>query len=184
VLRLLGTDRLIEQWVAALPGGATAVTLATLGALFVAGFVLDAFEIIFVAVPILVPPLLMRVPDAMWVAALVLLTLQASFLLPPVGYSLMMTRGILKSAVPMGAMVRALAPFLAAQACVLGLVLVAPGLVHMLDPPGARSRGIEQTPGKEGPPAMQVPPLPFSIGPPPVVVPPPEPPARERGGSG
>jgi len=78
VLRLLGTDRLIEQWVAALPGGETAATATILGAIFVAAFVLDAFEIIFVAVPILIPSLLIRVPDAVWVSTLVLLTLQTS----------------------------------------------------------------------------------------------------------
>ena len=94
-LRLLGTDKLIERWVAALPGGDIAVAGAILGAIFVAAFVLDAFEIIFVVVPILIPPLLIRVPDAVWVSTLVLLTLQASFLLPPVGYALMMTRGVL-----------------------------------------------------------------------------------------
>ena len=100
VLRLLGTDKLIEGWIAAMPGGQIAVCAAILGAIFVAAFVLDAFEIIFVAVPILIPPLLIRVPDAVWVSTLVLLTLQASFLLPPVGYALMMTRGILGSEVP------------------------------------------------------------------------------------
>src|SRR5262249_62346099 len=102
MLRLLGTDRLIERWVTGLPGGTTAVILAVLAALFLAGFVLDAFEIIFVAVPILIPPLLMRVPDAVWVAALVLLALQASFLLPPVGYALMMTPGSLTTPLPLG----------------------------------------------------------------------------------
>ena len=82
VLRLLGTDKLIEGWVTALPGGDTRPTAAILGAIFVAAFVLDAFEIIFVAVPILIPSLLIRVPDAVWISTLVLLTLQASFLLP------------------------------------------------------------------------------------------------------
>ena len=78
-------------------------------------FVLDAFEIIFVIVPIVIPPLLIRVADARWVAVLVLLTLQASFLLPPFGYALMMVRGVLKEPVAFRALLKALAPFLAAQ---------------------------------------------------------------------
>src|SRR5215510_4293620 len=61
VLRLLGTDKLIEHRVTALPGGDVLATAAILGAIFVAAFVLDAFEIIFVAVPILIPSLLIRV---------------------------------------------------------------------------------------------------------------------------
>jgi tripartite ATP-independent transporter DctM subunit len=184
VLRLLGSDRLIEQWVAALPGGAAAVTLGVLGALLIAGFVLDAFEIIFVAVPILIPPLLMRVPDVVWVSVLVLLTLQASFLLPPVGYALMMTRGSLKNAVPTGAVVRALAPFLSAQACVLGIVLAIPGLVHVLDPADARSRGIEQAPATGPPAPIEVPPLPWPIDPPPISTPPFDPPEKQRDSKG
>jgi TRAP-type mannitol/chloroaromatic compound transport system permease large subunit len=85
-VRLLGTDKLIEGWVNAFPGGDVAVCAAVLSTIFVAAFVLDAFEIIFVAAPILIPPLLIRFEDAVWVSRLVLLTLQASFLLRPVGY--------------------------------------------------------------------------------------------------
>jgi tripartite ATP-independent transporter DctM subunit len=140
VLRLLGTDKVVEAWVAGLPGGQIAVCAAILGAIFVAAFVLDAFEIIFVAVPILIPPLLIRVPDAVWVSTLVLLTLQASFLLPPVGYALMMTRGILGSEVPPLVFARALAPFLAMQALVVALTLGFPGLVHLLEPANTQSR--------------------------------------------
>jgi tripartite ATP-independent transporter DctM subunit len=141
VLRMLGTDKLIEAWVAAFPGGDLTVSAAILGSIFVAAFVLDAFEIIFVAVPILIPPLLVRVPDAAWVSTLVLLTLQASFLLPPVGYALMMTRGILGSDVPLMVFARALAPFLAMQALVVALTLSFPHIVHLLDPPNLQSRG-------------------------------------------
>ena len=140
VLRLLGTDKLIEGWIAGMPGGQIAVCATILGAIFVAAFVLDAFEIIFVAVPILIPPLLIRVPDAVWVSTLVLLTLQASFLLPPVGYALMMTRGILGSEVPPAIFARALAPFLAMQALVVALTLGFPGLVHLLEPANTQSR--------------------------------------------
>jgi TRAP-type mannitol/chloroaromatic compound transport system permease large subunit len=141
VLRLLGTDKLIERWVTALPGGEITATTAVLGAIFVAGFVLDAFEIIFVAVPILIPSLLIRVPDAVWVSTLVLLTLQASFLLPPIGYALMMTRGVLGSHVAPAAFARALLPYLAAQILVLFLTLALPQLVHVLEPANTHSRG-------------------------------------------
>jgi tripartite ATP-independent transporter DctM subunit len=140
VLRLIGTDRLIGDWVLALPGSDLTVTAIVLGLLGISAFVLDAFEIIFVVVPIIIPPLLIRVADARWVAVLVLLTLQMSFLLPPFGYALMMARGTLKTAVPFHALVRALAPFLIAQWIVLVTVLVAPQLVHLGERPGDASR--------------------------------------------
>ena len=149
VLRLLGTDRLVGDWLIALPGGEKLVVAIVLALIGLSAFVLDAFEIIFVIVPIVIPPLLVRVADARWVAALVLLTLQTSFLLPPFGYALMMVRGVLKGAVAMGALTRALLPFLVAQWTVLGIVLIAPQLTHLGEKAGDATRAPERPLSKE-----------------------------------
>jgi tripartite ATP-independent transporter DctM subunit len=140
VLRILGTDRLVNNLVGAIPGHdvlAVAGVLAVIGA---CAFVLDAFEIIFVIVPIVIPPLLIRVADARWVSVLVLLTLQASFLLPPFGYALMLVRGAAQNPAPLRLMVRALAPFLAAQWLLLMIVMLVPGVVHFGQSEGEISR--------------------------------------------
>ena len=143
VLRMLGTDRLVADVIIALPGSERTVTAIVLAAVAATAFVLDAFEIIFVVVPIVIPPLLIRVADANWVAVLVLLTLQASFLLPPFGYALLMLRTALREAVPMRAVSVALLPFLIAQLAVFGAVLAAPKLVHLFDaPPAAASKAL------------------------------------------
>jgi tripartite ATP-independent transporter DctM subunit len=131
VLRLLGTADLVGQMVSAIPGGDTMAVAVVLALIGISAFVLDAFEIIFVIVPIVIPPLLIRIADARWVAVLVLLTLQSSFLLPPFGYALMMVRGVLKEQVSFPALVRALAPFLAAQWLLLLVVLFFPQLTHL-----------------------------------------------------
>jgi tripartite ATP-independent transporter DctM subunit len=133
VLRLLGTDRLVSHLVAAIPGGDIPAAAAVLAIIGLCAFVLDAFEIIFVIVPIVIPPLLIRVADARWVSVLVLLTLQSSFLLPPFGYALMMVRGAAKAPAPFRHFVRALLPFLAAQWLLLLAVLLVPSLVHLAD---------------------------------------------------
>jgi tripartite ATP-independent transporter DctM subunit len=130
MLRILGTDRLVADWVAVLPGNDLAVVGVVLAAIGLCAFVLDAFEIIFVIVPIVVPPLLIRVADARWVSVLLLLTLQTSFLLPPVGYALMMVRGTLRYSGSLGPLMRALFPFLIAQWLVLAAVLLVPQLAH------------------------------------------------------
>jgi len=130
VLRLLGTADLAGQIVSSIPGGDVAAVTVVLGLIALSAFVLDAFEIIFVIVPIVIPPLLIRVADARWVAVLVLLTLQSSFLLPPFGYALMMVRGVLREPVSFRAFLRALVPFLAAQWLLLLLVLLFPQLTH------------------------------------------------------
>src|SRR5262249_59919192 len=122
---------LIGDGLIGLRGGEPFGVLTVLAIVGLPAFVLDAFEIIFVVVPIVVPPLLARVADARWVAVLVLLTLQTSFLLPPFGYALMMLRGVLKEQVSFPVLVRALAPFLAAQWLLLLVVLFFPELTHL-----------------------------------------------------
>jgi tripartite ATP-independent transporter DctM subunit len=131
ILRLLGTADLVSRMVSAIPGGETAAVAVVLVVLGICAFVLDAFEIIFVVVPIVIPPLLIRVADARWVSVLVLLTLQSSFLLPPFGYALMMVRGVLKETVGFRSFLRTLAPFLAAQWLLLLAVLIVPQLTHL-----------------------------------------------------
>jgi tripartite ATP-independent transporter DctM subunit len=145
VLRLLGTDRLVSNLVGAIPGGDIFVVAIVLGVIGLCAFVLDAFEIIFVIVPIVIPPLLIRVADARWVSVLILLTLQASFLLPPFGYALMMVRGVAKNPAPFGPFVRALLPFVAAQWLLLLVVLFVPGLARF----GDRADQISRAPAKE-----------------------------------
>lgn len=140
VLRLLGAADLAGQMVSSIPGGDVAAVAVVLGLIAVSAFVLDAFEIIFVIVPIVIPPLLIRVADARWVSVLVLLTLQSSFLLPPFGYALMMVRGVMKEQVDFRDFLRALAPFLAAQWLLLLSVLFFPQLTHPGRPPEGDSR--------------------------------------------
>jgi TRAP-type mannitol/chloroaromatic compound transport system permease large subunit len=134
VFRAFGTDRHLADLLLTLPGGPGVALAAVLGLLAACALVLDAFEIIFVIVPLVMPALLIRVPDATWVAALSLLTLQASFLVPPFGYAIMMARGNIARDVPLAALTRALAPFLLAQLAVVGITIAFPALVHVLQP--------------------------------------------------
>lgn len=140
ILRLLGTADLVGKMVSSIPGGDLTAVTVILGVIGISAFVLDAFEIIFVIVPIVIPPLLIRIADARWVSVLVLLTLQSSFLLPPFGYALMMVRGVLKEPVAFRQFLRALWPFLAAQWLLLLLVLFVPQLTHLGQSSGDHSR--------------------------------------------
>lgn len=130
VFRVLGSDRLVAGWMEAVPGGALGILGAGLGLIFLAAFVLDAFEIIFVLVPILLPPILMRVEDAQWVAVLTLLVLQTSFLLPPLGYALTMTRAAATRRATLRAVMTSLMPFILVQLALTAAVISWPGLVH------------------------------------------------------
>ena len=104
---------------------------AVLAGMVACSFVLDAFEMIFLVVPIVMPPVLSVVPDAAWVAALTLLVLQLGFLLPPLGYAVVMSRAALRAAPPLPALARALAPQLAAQMLLVVVLLAWPGLTRL-----------------------------------------------------
>lgn len=132
VLRIFETDRWVASFLTGLGGGAYFVLGAVLLVLAVSALVLDAFEIIFVVIPIVMPPLLMRVPDAVWVSVIALLMLQASFLIPPLGYAVMMIRGQMKLPVPMRRLAHALLPYVIVQLVVLAMVLAFPALTHVV----------------------------------------------------
>jgi tripartite ATP-independent transporter DctM subunit len=134
VFRAFGTDRLLASVVLHLPGGMAGTVVTVLTLLWLCAFVLDAFEIIFVIVPLVMPPLIVRAPDAVWVSVLALLALQSSFLLPPFGYAVMMARARMAESVALASLTRALAPFIVAQIVVLGLTIAYPGLTHLAEP--------------------------------------------------
>ncbi|HEV2547792.1 MAG TPA: TRAP transporter large permease subunit [Stellaceae bacterium] len=134
VFRALSADAPIAALIAAIPGGPAGAAVATLVLLGLCALVLDAFEIILVIIPLVMPPLLVRVPDAVWLAALTLLALQTSFLLPPFGYAVMTVRTLSAQRVSDRALTRALLPFLAAQLAVLVLTVAFPALTHLAQP--------------------------------------------------
>ena len=133
VFRGFGTDRVLTEWVTGTASGPASAAILVLALIAVSALVLDAFEIILVIIPLLMPAFLIRAPDAVWAAVLVLLVLQASFLLPPSGYAILMLRGLFPP-IRAGAILRAVSPFLLVQLCVLALVATAPALVHVLAP--------------------------------------------------
>src|SRR3984893_18730543 len=133
VFRAFGTDQLLAMLIDRIPGGATGAASFTLLLLALCAFVLDAFEIILVIIPLVMPPLLIQVADAAWMATLALLTLQGSFLVPPFGYAVMMARTAVAEPMAFPALVRALAPFLGAQLLVVALVVAFPLVTHLAE---------------------------------------------------
>ena len=136
VFRAFGTDQWLALWVAGLPGGALAAALAILLMVALCAWVLDAFEMIFVIIPILAPLLIARLGDAQQAAVLLLLVLQLGFLVPPMGYAVIMARahgGF--AAVRTSTLLKALWPYVGVQLVLIAIVFAAPRLVHQLDAP-------------------------------------------------
>ncbi|HEY4982840.1 MAG TPA: TRAP transporter large permease subunit, partial [Pseudolabrys sp.] len=95
VFRALGGDDMVHRAVTDLPGGAAGAVLAVMLAMFLLGFVMDAFEIVFVVVPIVAPALL-KLPgvDPVWLGIMMAVNLQTSYMHPPLGPTLFYLRGV------------------------------------------------------------------------------------------
>lgn len=136
VFRLFETDRWINTLLlsSTLPPLATAALILLMVGL--SAWVLDAFEMIFVVVPLVAPVLIARLGDAQQAAVLLLLMLQLSFLLPPMGYAVLMARA--RSGLPAvsnRALLQTLWPMIAVQLVLITAVFSWPQTVHLLDAP-------------------------------------------------
>jgi len=136
VFRLWGTDQWIARVVLGSPLEPVATAALVLLVVALCAWVLDAFEMIFVIIPIVAPLLILLLGDAQQTAVLLLLLLQLGFLIPPLGYAVMMARSSSGLTGPtLGATLRAVLPYVLAQCSVTVLVFLAPALVHQLDAP-------------------------------------------------
>jgi TRAP-type mannitol/chloroaromatic compound transport system permease large subunit len=134
MLRGFDTDALIARVLDTMTGHPALMLFAVLASLTLCSFVLDAFEMIFLVVPLVMPPLLRVVPDAAWVAALTLLVLQAGFLLPPFGYAVLMSRALAPGRVGLAALSRALLPQLVAQVLLIAAIFAYPQITQWTRP--------------------------------------------------
>lgn len=132
VFRGLGGDLLVEQVLGDLPGGAFGALLAVMAVMFVLGFFLDTFEIIFIVVPIAGPVLLGFDISPVWLGVLMGVNLQTSFLTPPFGFALFYLRGIAPASVRTADIYRGIIPFVAIQIVAMGIVWAAPALATWL----------------------------------------------------
>lgn len=112
---------------------------AVFTALLVFGFFLDAIEIVFLVVPVAIPPLIVLGGDPMWLGVLVGLTLQTSFLLPPAGFALFfmdqVRRNIGAEDITMPTIYGGIVPFALVQVVVLVAVILWPSLATWLPSP-------------------------------------------------
>ena len=80
-------------------------------------------------VPLVAPPLLMMGFDPVWLAILLAINLQTSFLTPPFGFSLFYLRGVADESIRTSEIYRGVMPFIMIQLLVLVAVLLVPFLV-------------------------------------------------------
>ena len=114
VFRGLGGEKVAEDVLTALPGGAAGATFAVLLLMFVLGFFIDTFEIVFIVVPIFGPVLLKIGVDPIWLAVMMGMVLQTSYLTPPFGFAIFYLQGVARD-LPIQAIYRGVIPFVMLQ---------------------------------------------------------------------
>ena len=133
VFRGLGGDDMVQRALGNLPGGVSGAVLTVMIAMFLLGFVMDAFEIIFVVVPIVAPPLL-RMPgvDPVWLGILMAVNLQTSYLHPPLGPTLFYLRGVAPPQITTLDIYIGVIPFVLIQLAMLVVLWFEPSLATWL----------------------------------------------------
>jgi tripartite ATP-independent transporter DctM subunit len=122
VFRGLGGEKVVDDTLSALPGGAFTAVFVVMLLMFLLGFFLDTFEIIFIVVPITAPTLLGLDVDPVWLGIMIGVNLQTSFLTPPFGFALFYLRGVAPPQVTTGHIYRGIVPFVGLQ--LIGLAIL------------------------------------------------------------
>lgn len=120
--RGLQGEKLIEDLFAFLPGGINTAIWFLMGLIFVLGFFIEWIEISYIAVPLFLPIFAAAGVDMVWLAMMITVNLQTSFLTPPFGWALFFLRGVAPPGVTTRHIYLGVIPFVGLQ--ILGIVLV------------------------------------------------------------
>ena len=130
--RGLGGEHLVQDAFQQIPGGIDGQLLFLMALLFVLGFFLEWIEISYIALPLYLPIFASSGIDMVWVAILVAMNLQTSFLTPPFGWALFFLKGVAPPEVTTGDIYRGVLPFIAIQIVGLGLLFAFPEIATWL----------------------------------------------------
>ena len=130
--RGLDGDELIEALFALVPGGPTADIVFMLALLFVLGFFMEWIEICYIVLPMFLPVFAGTDVNMVWLAMLVCLVLQTSFLTPPVGWALFFLKGVAPPEVTSRDIYVGVMPFVALQVAALVMLFFFPGIATWL----------------------------------------------------
>lgn len=143
ILRRYGGDEIIENLVLGSFENPLMIVLFILFIIFLLGFLLDWIEITLIIMPLMLPVILslnipvegygvVGEPSVVWFAILVAVTLQTSFLTPPVGFALFYLKGVCPPGVNIGHIYLGVIPFVILQLVGLAIVFYFPELTTWL----------------------------------------------------
>jgi tripartite ATP-independent transporter DctM subunit len=130
--RGLNGEALIRETLAFVPGGETGTLIFLMALLFVLGCFLEWIEISYIALPLLLPFFKAQGTDMVWLATLIALNLQTSFLTPPFGWALFFLKGSAPPGVTTATIYRGVVPFIVVQCIAIVALFNWPGLATWL----------------------------------------------------
>ncbi|MFZ5467459.1 MAG: TRAP transporter large permease [Pseudomonadota bacterium] len=130
--RSLEGEELINAMFDWVPGGTMGAILFMMAILFVLGFFLEWIEISYIVLPLMLPIFAAADVDMVWLAMLVTIVLQTSFLTPPFGWALFFLKGVAPPEVRTRDIYLGVIPFIGLQLFTLAIVLAFPAIATAL----------------------------------------------------
>ena len=132
VFRGLGGEKFLLNAITTSGLSAGMFLLVVMIVVFIAGFFIDFIEIVFIIVPVISPILIMYKIDMIWVAILLAVNLQTSFLSPPFGFALFYLKGVAPPELTTKKLYRGIIPFIIIQLLVLALIAFVPESIYWI----------------------------------------------------
>jgi tripartite ATP-independent transporter DctM subunit len=124
--RGLNGEELIAGMFEVIPGGVNSDIWFMLLLIFILGFFIEWIEISYIAVPLFLPVLIAQGADPVWIAMMITVCLQSSFLTPPFGWALFYLKGVAPPEVKIKHLYKGVIPFVLMQGVALFIVFYYP----------------------------------------------------------
>jgi tripartite ATP-independent transporter DctM subunit len=124
--RGLNGEELIAGMFEVIPGGVNSDIWFMLLLIFILGFFIEWIEISYIAVPLFLPVLIAQGADPVWIAMMITVCLQSSFLTPPFGWALFYLKGVAPPEVKIKHLYKGVIPFVLMQGVALLIVFLYP----------------------------------------------------------
>jgi tripartite ATP-independent transporter DctM subunit len=124
--RGLNGEELIAGMFEVIPGGVNSDIWFMLLLIFILGFFIEWIEISYIAVPLFLPVLIAQGADPVWIAMMITVCLQSSFLTPPFGWALFYLKGVAPPEVKIKHLYKGVIPFVIMQGVALFIVFYYP----------------------------------------------------------
>jgi tripartite ATP-independent transporter DctM subunit len=105
--------------------------ILAMAVIFILGFFIDFIEIIFIAIPIILPIVYLYDIDPIWFGVLIAMNIQASFLTPPFGFSLFFLKGAAGDTLATSTIYKGVVPFIILQLVAIAIIIAYPNLIYI-----------------------------------------------------